>query len=127
MFDRPNYGKIAVILAIIIVLISYFFKGNDDTKPVELIYNGKTVIITKHAEERMDCREISMKDVAEVIKTGKENRKKSEINPPNCPKIALEGSTKKKASIRIIVADCKEVAKLVTVIDLKNNYNCEAN
>lgn len=89
-----------------------------------LTYHGKDVILTRHAKCRMGCRYISKKEVGEVLEKGKINKRKSNPNDPRCPTVALEQVTSDGQTVRIIVADCKKVAKLVTVIDLKNKYNC---
>lgn len=98
----------------------------DDSQPgnQRLTYEGKDLILTRHAECRMDCRKISKAEVMEVIDEGKENKRKSNPNDPRCPTIALEDWTEDGQLVRIIVADCDNVAKLVTVIDLKNDYDC---
>jgi hypothetical protein len=99
----------------------------DDTEPGNqtLTYDGKELILTHHAKCRMDCREISKAEVREVIREGKENKRKSNPNDPRCPTIALEDWTEDGQRVRIIVADCDNVAKLVTVIDLENEYRCD--
>jgi hypothetical protein len=98
----------------------------DDSNPdnQRITYEGKEVILTKHAKCRMECRKISNAEVQEVIREGKENKRKSNPNDPRCPTIALEDWTEDGQLVRIIVANCEDVAKLVTVIDLKNDYNC---
>lgn len=100
--------------------------NTDDSQPgnQRLTYEGKDLILTKHAKCRMNCRKISKDEVLEVINEGKENKRKSNPNDPRCPTIALEDWTKDGQLVRIIVADCDNVAKLVTVIDLKNEYDC---
>lgn len=99
----------------------------DDTKTgnQRLTYDGKDLILTRHAKCRMDCREISKAEVREVIKEGKENKRKSNPNDSRCPTIALEDWTEDGQRVRIIVANCDNVAKLVTVIDLENEYRCD--
>lgn len=99
----------------------------DETEPgnQRLTYDGKELILTRHAKCRMDCREISQAEVREVIKEGKENKRKSNPNDARCPTIALEDWTEDGQRVRIIVANCDNVAKLVTVIDLENEYRCD--
>lgn len=101
--------------------------NTDDSKPgnQRLTYEGKDLILTHHAKCRMGCRKISKAEVAEVIEEGKVNKRKSNPNDPRCPTIALEDWTKDGQLVRVIIADCDNVAKLVTVIDLKNNYQCD--
>ena len=98
---------------------------NSDAGNQRLTYDGKDLILTRHAKCRMGCREISKAEVAEVIREGKINKRKSNPDDPRgCPVIALEDVTEDGQLVRIIVANCDRVAKLVTVIDLKNNYKC---
>jgi hypothetical protein len=99
-------------------------EDNSNPGNQRITYEGKEVILTKHAKCRMDCRKISNAEVQEVINEGKENKRKSNPNDPRCPTIALEDWTEDGQLVRIIVANCDDVAKLVTVIDLKNDYNC---
>jgi hypothetical protein len=98
----------------------------DDSDPgnQRITYEGKNLILTNHAKCRMECRKISKAEIQEVIREGKENKRKSNPNDPRCPTIALEDWTKDGQLVRIIVANCDDVAKLVTVIDLKNDYDC---
>ena len=97
---------------------------DSDAGEQRLTYHGKDVVLTHHAKCRMDCRHISKKEVGEVLRNGKINKRKSNPNDPRCPTVALEKLTSDGQTVRIIVADCDRNAKLVTVIDLKNNYNC---
>jgi len=93
----------------------------------ELTYNNKPVIITRHAKCRMKCRYIDKNEVNQIIKTGSINRKKSDPNPSNprhCPSKAYEGCSSDGQHIRVIMAECDRNAKLVTIIDLENNYQC---
>ena len=95
----------------------------------ELMYNGKRVIITKHAACRMKCRFINKKEIQEIINKGKYNEKKSDMNPSNpkyCPSYVYEERSYEDQKIRIVMAHCDkdDFAKLVTVIDLENEYKC---
>lgn len=87
---------------------------------------GKKLVYTKHARCRMDCRNISEKEVGDVLKNGKVNMVKSDMENAPCPKYALEGRTATKERVRIIFADCPDAAKVVTAIDLNNDNdrNC---
>jgi len=93
--------------------------GNSDKS-----YSGKKLIYTKHAKCRMDCRTIDRQEVAEVLSKGRINTRKSNPNDPRCPTKAIEHRTTTGQLIRAVVADCDDVAKLVTVIDLENHYQC---
>lgn len=122
MFDKHNHGKTALLIAVILSICIFFYQKNQ--LPTKLTYKGKTVEISKHAACRMECREIDFSDVHTILKKGQRNTNKSNPNAPDCPRFALEGATKNKESVRVIIADCEEVVTLVTVIDLKNRYDC---
>lgn len=87
-------------------------------------YHGKNVIYTKHAICRMGCRHIDASEVQEILDKGAINDRKSDRNDRPCPTYALEGRTHDGQKVRIVVADCDNTAKLVTVIDLENDFQC---
>lgn len=92
-----------------------------------LSFKGKPVILTKHAKCRMECREIEQTEIQEVIDANNINKKKSEPNPTDpsrCPSWAYEGDTHDGQRVRVIVAECDTEAKIVTVIDLKTDFEC---
>ncbi len=85
---------------------------------------SKKIIYTKHAKCRMDCRTISEKEVRAVLNNGKVNHRKSEQQSGKCPTYAIESYTKDGQEVRIVFADCADVTKVVTTIDLGKKYNC---
>ncbi len=87
--------------------------------------NKAKMIITKHAACRMDCRHIDQSEVNEVLAFGQENKSKSNANARPCPTIVKEfRSSQDQQLIRTVVANCADKRKLVTVIDLENEYDC---
>jgi hypothetical protein len=87
--------------------------------------SSQKLYYTKHARCRMDCRNISETEVRDILQRGKENRRKSEPNAPDCPKYALEGVTKDGQKVRMIFADCNNETRVITVIDLNNEHYCD--
>nr|MBK9652323.1 DUF4258 domain-containing protein [Bacteroidota bacterium] len=75
----------------------------------------------------MQCRHIDESEIKEIMQTGKLNLAKSNKYDKPCPSYALEGITHDYQSVRIIIADCENIAKIITVIDLKTNYSCNCN
>lgn len=73
----------------------------------------------------MDCRHIDESEVKEILRNGRINYSKSELKSTPCPTYAVEGVTQDGQSVRIIVGDCDSRASIVTVIDLKNDFECE--
>lgn len=87
------------------------------------------ITYSRHARCRMDCRHISEAEVKDIVKNGTINYNKSELgNRPECQrKYALEGTTNDGQRVRIIVAPCKEELTVVTVIDLRKEWDCDCN
>jgi len=72
----------------------------------------------------MQCRKISQAEVEEIMKEGKVNYAKSDVNDSPCPTYALEGITKDDQRVRIVFAQCDKKTKVVTSIDLDTDWKC---
>ena len=72
----------------------------------------------------MDCRQIDLEEVREVLKDGKVNPAKSEPDDKPCPSWAVEGTTHDNQRVRIVFAECDNEVRVVTAIDLDNEYDC---
>ena len=80
---------------------------------------------TRHARCRMDCRKISEAEVKEIMLTGNINYRKSNVKAFPCPVYAVEGiTTTDDQRVRIVFAQCDRKTKVVTCIDLENEFNC---
>ncbi len=80
---------------------------------------------TAHAKCRMQCRHITQAEVEQIMRDGKINYNKSNVNARPCPEYALEGTTSDNQRVRIIFAQCDYKTKVVTTIDLGTNWQCE--
>ena len=79
---------------------------------------------TKHAHCRMDCRHIDSSEVQEIMVTGVINYRKSDVDAHPCPTYAVEGTTHDQQHVRIVFAQCDYKTKVVTVIDLNQEWEC---
>ncbi len=79
---------------------------------------------SKHAKCRMDCRHISQAEVEEIMRNGKINYNKSDLQNARCPRYAVEGVTGDNQDVRIVFAQCNEKTEVVTVIDLDTEWQC---
>jgi len=119
-----------LVILIVILLIGFFFFQRqkqlvrDDTP---FNRNATTVIYTKHARCRMDCRHIDETEVKEILQKGNINYAKSEPNDKPDPKYALEGITHDGQEVRIVFAPSKKGMVVITVIDLKQEWQCACN
>lgn len=105
------------------LLVSVIFKGRSCQMPgsvklEELAHQN--LELTKHGECRMKCRNISQEEIKGVLKSGKINYDKSNVHDTPCGTFAVEGNTVDGQKIRIIIADCDTISKLVTAIDLNH-------
>jgi hypothetical protein len=80
---------------------------------------------TRHARCRMGCRRISEKEIFEVLSSGQKNIKKSNPQANPCPVTTLEGKTSDEQTVRVVYGQCGDVRKIITVIDLKNDFPCD--
>ncbi|MGC4034454.1 MAG: DUF4258 domain-containing protein [Chitinophagaceae bacterium] len=80
---------------------------------------------SNHAKCRMECRHITQAEVEDVMKSGKINYNKSDLQNARCPRYAVEGLTKDNEDVRIIFAQCDESTTVVTVIDLDKDWSCD--
>lgn len=79
---------------------------------------------SNHAKCRMQCRKISQAEVEEIMRDGKINYNKSDLQNARCPQYALEGVTADDQEVRIVFAQCNEKSVVVTVIDLDTEWSC---
>ena len=83
---------------------------------------------TQHALCRMNCRNINEAEVEQVLKTGSINYSKSNAQDKPFPTYAVEGYSNDGQNIRIVVADCDTISRIVTAIDLgmeKDTCDCK--
>jgi Domain of unknown function (DUF4258) len=106
---------------------NYTKKTNTNTNSVtdidELDRNTTSLIYTKHAHCRMDCRHIDESEVKEILAVGEVNYAKVEKDDRG-KTYPLEGITHDKQHVRIVFAPKKEKLVVVTVIDLDNDWPC---
>ena len=79
---------------------------------------------SNHAKCRMQCRKITQAEVEEIMKDGKINYNKSDLQNARCPRYAVEGVTVDDQKVRIVYAQCNEKTEVVTVIDLNTDWTC---
>ena len=88
--------------------------------------NPSLINYSKHARCRMGCRHIDEAEVKEILKEGKINYNKSELQGDDCrKKYAVEGTTNDRQKVRIIFAPCSGEVTVVTVIDIGKEWPCD--
>lgn len=79
---------------------------------------------SKHALCRMGCRHIDDEEVKDILLTGKINYSKIEEDNQGVT-YPLEGITKDKQFVRVVVAPKANKIVVVTVIDLETDWKCD--
>ncbi len=130
---KPLSGNKWILLAVLLGLVGYNkFKKSGSQNALENKSNAfiisqltdNQISYTDHAICRMACREITHKEVEYILKNGQVNWDKSDKNDQPCPSYALEGKTKDGQFVRIVFADCASSTRVITAIDLNNEYKC---
>ena len=90
--------------------------------PVEAL-RSRPLKLTRHARERMACRHISLSEIEKIQKTGTNIPKRARTDGA-CPSFAFEGLDDDNGPIRVVFAACPSVTKVVTAIDLDEEFHC---
>ncbi|MEO6904446.1 MAG: DUF4258 domain-containing protein [Bacteroidia bacterium] len=129
LFRRLRLYAFGFLLGILAVSLLYKGKGcqmPSSAKLEELAY--QPLIYTAQDSCKMQCNGITIQEVKTVLKTGKINYDKSNVREKPFGLYAVEGNTADGQNIRIMIADCDTISKIVTAIDLlriqKDSCNC---
>lgn len=112
-----------------LLAVSVIFKGKGCKMPgsvklEELAH--QRLELTQHGECRMKCRNITLDEIKQVLASGKVNYDKSNVHDTPCGTYAVEGNTADGQHVRIVIADCDTISRVVTAIDLKmENDSCD--
>jgi hypothetical protein len=129
LYRRFKLYGFGLLLGVLIVNFVYKGKGCQmpgSAKLEELSY--QKLELSKHGACRMECRNISEAEIKDLLKTGKINYSKSEVRDKPCGTYAVEGTTKDGQNVRIVIADCDTISRVVTAIDLgmeKDSCSCK--
>lgn len=105
-----------------------WFQGSGAENNTEAAYrNTASLILTKHAKCRMGCREVTIKEIKEIIENGKVNQAKSGRGSEGDKTYALEGYSHEGQHIRVVVADDEDGLVVITCIDLEKDWPCNCN
>ena len=113
------------LLVILALLVFFVYKRWQEPPQRELFDRTPAQLVyTKHALCRMDCRRISKQDVMEIMDEGIINLGKSDRQDKPCPTFALQGTTTDGEKLRIVFAQCNDVTRVVTCINLEEDFEC---
>lgn len=122
MRNRSTLLTIFLLLAVFLVFI--IRRWNEPVSKEAFDRTPASLVYTKHALCRMDCRQIDKEEVKEIMKKGIINFSKSDLRDRPCPTFALQGRTTSGESLRIVFAQCDNETKVVTCINLEEDFKC---
>lgn len=127
LYRRLRFYGFGFLLGLLAVSFIYKGKGCKMPGSVKLEeLSSQKLEYTQHAQCRMKCRNISEAELKQVFASGKVNYEKSNVRDTPCGTYAVEGTTNSGKNLRIIIADCDTISKVVTTIDLKmENDTCK--
>ena len=113
------------ILLLVLVFVAFLIRRWNEPKEKEAFdRHPHSLIYTKHALCRMDCRHISKEEISEIMEKGIINFNKSYKSSRPCPTFALQGRTSDGENIRVIFAQCSADTKVVTCYNLDEDFAC---
>ena len=118
---HSHFNLSACICALVAALILSSCQNKTPVDPA----NIPPLIYTKHARCRMECRHINEAEIKEVLVENNINQRKSNPEGHPCPTYAYEGYSNEHQHLRIVIAKCDNTWKVVTCIDLDNEYECD--
>lgn len=127
---KQHYGYIVILILVIFFLLKNFLGSNSARVPNtdgSVYRDTSDLILTRHVACRMECREITLKEIKEILIHGKLNNAKSKIGSQGDQTYALEGYSEDGQNIRVVVAPEKNGLVVITCIDLKKEWPCHCN
>ena len=123
---KINYRQLIFLILLVVAYfgVKEYREYQKSSEFNEAAFRQKDISYSKHAECRMNCREISEEEVENILKYGQINYSKSNENDSPCPSYALEGRTYDGQVVRIIFGDCEQNARVITSIDLEQEHQC---
>ena len=92
--------------------------------PILSRLRNKPMRYTRHGECRMECRHINEDEVREILNHGTIAHDRTRRDG-RCPTYAVEGTTSEDQRVRIVYGDCERETRLITAIDLGEDWDCE--
>lgn len=108
-----------------LVFLAFLVRRWNEPKPKEAFdRHPASLVYTRHARCRMDCRHISAAEITEIMQKGIINFNKSSRRSRPCPTFALQGRTSDGDDIRVIFAQCPTETKVITCYNLHEEFTC---
>jgi hypothetical protein len=126
MNKYANILKAFMVLLALLLQFSCELPGEaSDNSSQKVISTTAKLEYTRHALCRMECRGVTEEEIREVLREGKINYQKSDPKDKPCPTYAIEDRVADGQLLRIVFATCAQKVKVVTCIDLEQEFECD--
>ena len=116
---------VALVLLVLLFVVFIIRRWNEPVKKEAFDRNPATLIYTRHALCRMECRQIDKNEIREIMTKGIINFNKSNRRDRPCPTFALQGKTSTGEKLRVIFAQCAAETKVITCYNLEEDFACD--
>jgi hypothetical protein len=114
-----------LLLLVLIFLVFVIRRWNEPLRKEAFNRQPPSLIYTKHALCRMQCRGIDKEEIREIMEKGIINFNRSNRRDRPCPTFALQGRTSSGEKLRVIFAQCPKDTKVVTCYNLEEEFECQ--
>jgi hypothetical protein len=119
---------LVVVAGMLLIKFFYFDRYPTGSNAADANFRDTSaIILTRHAKCRMNCRDISLQEIKDIMVNGKENPAKSRPGKKGDITYAIDGYSSDDQHIRIILAVEKSKVILITCVDLDRKWNCSCN
>lgn len=92
--------------------------------PLQARMLDRPLDITRHGACRMDCRKVDEAEVRAVLAEGRLDPERTRTDG-SCPSHAIEGEGSDGHRLRVVFAECADETRVVTAIDLDEDWPCD--
>lgn len=121
---RKRSTLLSLFLLALVFLVFIIRRWNEPVSKEAFDRQPASLIFTRHALCRMDCRHIDEGEIREIMAKGIINFNKSNRRSRPCPTFVLQGRTESGESLRVIFAQCATETKVVTCYNLEEEFAC---
>jgi Domain of unknown function (DUF4258) len=114
-----------LLLLVLIFLVFVIRRWNEPHRKEAFNREPVSLIYTKHALCRMECRGINKEEIREIMEKGIIHFNRSNRRDRPCPTFALQGRTGSGEKLRVIFAQCPTETKVVTCYNLEEEFECQ--
>jgi hypothetical protein len=111
--------------------VNILFKGKACRMPATIKLeelNAQRIEYSERALCKMKCVNMNDNEIKELLKKGSINYNESDTHASPCPTYSIEEVNSNKQKIRIVIADCDTISKIMNITNLTTGKDsCQCN